>query len=85
MSAETIVRSTQQQALVRADVGGRAMGMNRSARVSMTSADESLRANRIASAARELVHHAQHPELPILPRPVLDAVVGPDVIGVLRP
>jgi len=35
--------------------------------------------------ARELVHHAQHPELPPIPRPVLDEVVGPDMVGPLRP
>jgi hypothetical protein len=35
--------------------------------------------------ARELVDHGQHPELAPVVRPVLDEVVGPDVVRPLRP
>ena len=35
--------------------------------------------------ARELVDHAEHAELPAVMRPVLDEVVGPDMVGPLRP
>jgi hypothetical protein len=35
--------------------------------------------------ARELVDHAQHPELPPVPGPILDEVVGPHLVRPFRP
>jgi hypothetical protein len=34
---------------------------------------------------RELVDDVEHPELPSIMRPVLDEVIGPDVVAMLRP
>src|SRR5258707_2900497 len=37
------------------------------------------------AATRELVDHAQHAERPAILGPILHEVVGPDVVGPLRP
>jgi hypothetical protein len=35
--------------------------------------------------ARELVSHSQHPELPAVAGPILDEIVGPDLVRAFRP
>jgi hypothetical protein len=51
----------------------------------MTSIDLSLRATRIQAFVGELVEHVEHPILASIVGAVLDEVVGPDMIAVLRP
>ena len=59
--------------------------MQRSDRTSITSIALSLRRHGSASILGELVEHVEHPILASIMGAVLDKVVGPDMIALLRP
>src|SRR5262249_5661583 len=72
------------RSVVGPDVSGNAPQENRSDRTSITSIALSLRATRIARLG-ELVEHVEHPIPATIVGAILDEVIGPDMIAVLRP